>query len=100
MNNETNKCELCNRKMILTIHHLIPKAIHKKQWTKKHFKKIELRENVIKICEDCHKFIHQQFPMKVIGKELNSKEKLMKNQLIDNFIKFAAKQKNRIYRGE
>ena len=47
----------------------------------------------IDICRRCHAYIHNKFPEKFLGRELNTLEKLAANETIQSYLKWARKQK-------
>lgn len=47
------KCALCEKERILTRHHLIPKIV-----TQTINPNHKLADTVVKMCEDCHKAVH------------------------------------------
>lgn len=88
-------CELCNRSenVILDEHHLIPKTLHSSKWYKKNFSKEELKNSKILVCRDCHDAIHQFIPEKELGKNYNTKEKLLGHEKVAGFVKWIATKK-------
>lgn len=88
---DENICILCGSPYGLTFHHLIPKTCHSNKWFKKNFTRTEMKENGINICGKCHSFIHRQFPVKTLGKELNTLEKIKNKAVISKYIKWAKK---------
>ena len=45
------------------------------------------------LCKDCHKFLHKQFTEKQLGRELTTREEMLKNETIANFIHWVRKKK-------
>lgn len=91
-----NNCPLCNREDIqLVPHHLVPKTLHEENWYKKHLTPEQM--NVIFwVCVDCHSAIHKFHPAKELANDYNTPEKIMADEKIMKFAKFAAKQKGGI----
>ena len=85
-------CELCGTDKLITFHHLIPKTCHSNKWFKKNFEKSDMQERGIYTCRRCHSFIHKQFSEKVLGRELNTLEKIKAHEIIINYLKWAKKQ--------
>ena len=86
-------CELCERLNECNEHHLIPKTNHKNKWFKKNFTKEEMNETIYVCVSDCHKNIHKLIEdEKILGKYYNSKEKLMENENIKNYIEWIKKK--------
>jgi len=87
-------CELCERYVKLTFHHLIPKAMHGKNKFKKMFTVEEMRTRGLFLCKLCHSAIHEFFPSeKLLAEFYNTKEALLAHEGIARHIIWAAKQK-------
>ncbi len=86
-------CEFCKRDLKLTEHHLIPKTLHDNKWFKKNFSNEQLDE-FIELCRDCHDAIHQFIEEKDMGRNYNTKEKLLNHEKVANFVKWIS-NKNR-----
>jgi len=82
-------CALCGSSTLVTFHHLIPRTCHRNKWFKKHYDKTDMRERGIYICRRCHSFIHKKFSEKVLGRELNTLEKLLENRVIAKYVQWA-----------
>ncbi len=85
-------CQLCGSSHSLTFHHLIPRTCHKNKWFKKQFSLEEMRTRGLTLCRKCHSFIHKKFSEKELGRELNELEKLLEQDLVINYLKWAKKQ--------
>eukprot|EP01106_Pelomyxa_sp_JSP_P007950 TRINITY_DN22883_c0_g1_i1.p2 TRINITY_DN22883_c0_g1~~TRINITY_DN22883_c0_g1_i1.p2 ORF type:complete len:183 (+),score=67.03 TRINITY_DN22883_c0_g1_i1:96-644(+) len=59
------ECELCEREMPLTKHHVIPKELHPR-YLKKGFTKRVLNEGIF-ICRPCHNAVHSFFDHKTLA---------------------------------
>jgi len=86
-------CALCGTDRFITLHHLIPKSCHGNKWFRKRFDKSEMRARGVDICRRCHSFIHRKFPEKVLGRELNTLDKLLANPTIIAYLKWARKHR-------
>jgi len=88
-------CELCNRSenVVLDEHHFIPKTLHSNKWYKKNFTKEQLHSTIL-LCRDCHDAIHGFITEKELGKNYNTKEKLMAHEKVAGFVKWIANKKN------
>lgn len=86
------KCELCNREVELTEHYLVPKCLHNDKWFKKRYSKVNMRSGKISICYDCHGFLHSHFKFKDLGKNLNTVESLLKNEVVIKFTNWIKKR--------
>lgn len=78
-------CELCERDMVTTSHHLIPRSNHKNKWFKKNFSKFEMNRR-LDLCGDCHPAIHRFISEKELGKKYNTKEKLLTHPEVFKFV--------------
>lgn len=86
-------CEMCGCVQPLTEHHLIPRTLHSRKWFKKNFKKEDMRSRKINLCFGCHKFLHQQWTEKELGRDYNTLEKLLSLEKVQKFIGWIRKQK-------
>jgi uncharacterized protein with PIN domain len=93
--NPTGNCPICNREIELVPHHLIPKAVQSENWFKNHFKPEQFEEKIM-VCVDCHNAIHKFHESRELGQEINTLEKILADEKIVKFAKFAAKQKGGI----
>lgn len=89
--NKPSICILCGSPNRITFHHLIPKTCHSNKWFKKNFTKIEMQERGIDVCRKCHSFIHKKFSEKYLGRELNTLEKLLENDIVAKYLIWARK---------
>jgi hypothetical protein len=94
MQNE-NVCPLCSREIPLVPHHLIPKAVQSENWFKNHFTPEQMEQHIM-VCVDCHNAIHKFHESRELGQEVNTLEKILADEKIMKFAKFAAKQKGGI----
>ena len=47
----------------------------------------------IDICRQCHSFLHKKFPEKVLGRELNTVEKILENETMRAYLAWAGKNR-------
>ncbi|MEI7541978.1 MAG: hypothetical protein WCJ94_01850 [bacterium] len=90
-----NNCPLCKRETQLVPHHVIPKTLHSENWFKKHLTPEQMNITFL-VCVDCHSAIHKFHSSKELANDFNTLEKIMADEKIMNFAKFAAKQKGGI----
>lgn len=93
MTNST--CDLCGRvtRQRTTEHHLIPRTLHSNKWFKKNFTRQQMQQT-IRFCGDCHRAVHQLIPReKQLGRNYNTKEKLLAHPQIARFVAWVRKQK-------
>ena len=87
------ECELCKRETMLTEHHLIPRAVHRKRQFQKQFDKEEMRHRKLLVCRLCHKGIHRLIPdEKELARDYNTKAALLSDERIRKHIRWVAKQ--------
>uniref|UniRef100_A0A7S1U0G4 HNH domain-containing protein n=1 Tax=Phaeomonas parva TaxID=124430 RepID=A0A7S1U0G4_9STRA len=85
------ECELCEREMPLTAHHLMPRETHRK-YRKKGLSQ-EFLNTCTMICRPCHSHIHKTYDNERLAAELSTVEKLLDDDAILRFVKWAAKQR-------
>jgi len=90
-----DQCEMCERKMPLTFHHLFPKKLHKKLASSESdgIPKELLRTVGIMICRPCHSMLHRTFDHELLAGELNSLEAIMERPETQKWVQWAAKQR-------
>lgn len=94
-------CQMCDRSMPLTFHHLFPKKIHKRLQERTHkghseskgIPKDELRTCGIMICRPCHSSLHRAYDHEHLAKHLNSLETILADEKMQSWIIYAEKQK-------
>lgn len=85
-------CELCGRTQPRTFHHLIPRTLHSNKWFKKSFTREQMAAG-LELCRDCHGAIHTHIDEKRLGRELNSRERLLAHPQIDRFVAWLSRQR-------
>ncbi|KAG2787008.1 hypothetical protein PC129_g3876 [Phytophthora cactorum] len=90
----TGLCEMCERPMNLTAHHVIPRVTHAK-YLRKGYTKAFLN-TCIMICRQCHSKIHSVEDNKTLAREYNTLDKIMQHPEIIAWVAYARKQKARI----
>ena len=85
-------CELCQRKVHLTFHHLIPRKMHRRSYFRKHYGKNDLNSGIW-VCRQCHRGIHKLYDEMTLAKNLNSLDALKDDSQIQNHVQWVAKQK-------
>lgn len=96
-----NECEMCERQMPLTFHHLFPKKIHKRLQERKTqsgeskgIPKAELRKSGIMICRPCHSMLHRSYDHATLAERLNSLERILEDERIQEWVQWASKQRS------
>eukprot|EP00210_Caulerpa_lentillifera_P003730 g3563.t1 len=84
------QCEICERVIPLTRHHLIPRTLHQK--LKKKGYQREALNQTISICRCCHSAVHRFHSIKDLAFNFNTIDKLMKSEAILKHALWASKQ--------
>jgi hypothetical protein len=87
-------CEMCLVEKELTFHHLIPRTLHDNKWFRKNFDLQYMQKTGINVCKCCHRGIHDIYSEKELGKNFNTKEKLLSDEKIIKHAKWSSKQKS------
>jgi hypothetical protein len=87
------RCELCDREKPLTFHHLIPKAVHRRNRYQKRYTKDDLRSRGISVCRLCHAGIHDLLSEKELAESYTTKELLLAHAALARHIAWVKKQK-------
>ncbi|KAF4040168.1 HNH endonuclease domain-containing protein [Phytophthora infestans] len=90
----TGLCEMCERPMNLTAHHVIPRVTHSKYLRQGYTK--EFLNTCIMICRQCHSKIHSVEDNKTLAREYNTLDKIMQHPEIIAWVAYARKQKARV----
>lgn len=93
--NDDISCEMCERDIPTTSHHLIPKQVHSKKWCKNKFTKDEMNNRRADLCRDCHPFLHRTFKHSELAKKYNTIEKILENEEVQKFVKWVKKQRKK-----
>ena len=91
-------CEMCERLMPLTVHHLYPREVQKK-CLKRGLMTDADRLQKASICRQCHNTIHRLYENEHLALNLNSIDKLLQEDGIQNWVSYARKQKSRAVAG-
>ncbi|MGB2427617.1 MAG: hypothetical protein ACPH9N_08065 [Alteromonas sp.] len=86
------RCPLCGRLTRLTFHHLIPRKMHRRNYFKKHFSKLQMQTGVA-ICQLCHTGIHKTYDEMFLAKQRNTLESLLADEQLQAHFQWVAKQK-------
>jgi len=88
------ECELCEREMPLTKHHLIPREVH--EWYKKHEGMTrELLHTGVMLCRPCHSCVHKFEDNKTLARDFNTLAKLKAHEKMPKWINYIRKQRPR-----
>jgi hypothetical protein len=88
-------CELCQFDEVFNFHHLIPRTVHRNKWFRKRYTRAECQQG-LRICLECHRTIHQFIPSeKELGRNYNTREKLVAHQGIARYLKWKRRRVDR-----
>ena len=85
-------CPLCKRELELTIHHLIPRMMHRRNYFRTNYTREQLDKGV-DICRKCHSGIHSLHSEMYLGKHLYTLEKLQQDEAVAKHCHWVAKLK-------
>lgn len=90
-------CALCEREGAkLTEHHLIPKAVHRKQRYRRMYDAEEMRTRKLLVCRACHNAIHRCIPdEKELAARYPTKEALLGNACLRKQVAYLSRQRVR-----
>lgn len=86
-------CALCGRSRLLGFHHFIPRTCHRNKWFQKNFTREEMVSRGIRVCHDCHRFIHDRHTEKELGRHFNTLEALLADEEIGRFVRWVRKKR-------
>jgi len=84
-------CDMCEREMPLTFHHLMPKTTHAK-YRARGFSQTTLNKGVW-ICRPCHNAIHRLIDEDTLAESFNTLELLMEDERVLKWAKYCSKQR-------
>ncbi|GMH42919.1 hypothetical protein BSKO_10841 [Bryopsis sp. KO-2023] len=87
---EPGMCEMCERTMKLTRHHLIPKAMHNR-WKAKGFSR-ETLNTCAKICRGCHSAVHHFFTERELAENFFTVDRLLQSEDLVRHARWANRQ--------
>jgi rubrerythrin len=85
-------CQLCDREVSLTFHHLIPRKVHRRKRFQKTFSKKALNKGVW-VCRQCHRGIHKLYDEMTLALRLNHLQALKEDDALQKHISWVKKQK-------
>lgn len=95
------ECEMCQRELKLTFHHLIPKDKHPTYLGKRLPNGIEgeptryfLNSYGLMICRQCHNTVHSIASNEVLAAQFNTLQKLLAHPVIQRWVDFAKKRRS------
>lgn len=85
-------CPLCGRICSLTLHHFIPRKLHRRTHFKKHYTP-EQRQCGVLICRQCHNGIHDHYDEMELAKSFQTIKALQSDEDLQRHFRWVAKQK-------
>ncbi|KAJ7659193.1 hypothetical protein DFH06DRAFT_437622 [Mycena polygramma] len=92
------ECEICEREIPLTYHHLIPRSVHAKA-TKKKWHPPSMLNSVAWLCRPCHTVVHHVATNQELAQNCYSVNLLLQRDDIQRWGKYASKQRFGVRRG-
>ncbi|TFK37872.1 hypothetical protein BDQ12DRAFT_631970 [Crucibulum laeve] len=92
------ECEICDREVPLTYHHLIPRSTHTKV-LKKGWHKEAMLGSVAWLCRPCHSAVHHVARNEDLARNYYTIDLLLEREDIQKWQKYAAKQRWGVRRG-
>ncbi|KAJ6532909.1 hypothetical protein DFH09DRAFT_1181853 [Mycena vulgaris] len=92
------ECEICEREIPLTYHHLIPRATHAKVLKKK-WHPASMLNSVAWLCRPCHTVVHQIATNEELARSYHTVDLLLQRDDIRRWGKYTSKQRFGIRRG-
>ena len=89
---EINECPLCQRKVKLTAHHLIPRKLHRRKHFKRHYSKRTLAATLL-ICRACHNGLHKLYDEMHLAKHLYNLELIRADPRLARHFNWVAKRR-------
>eukprot|EP00189_Rhodosorus_marinus_P006182 CAMPEP_0113954662 /NCGR_PEP_ID=MMETSP0011_2-20120614/729_1 /TAXON_ID=101924 /ORGANISM="Rhodosorus marinus" /LENGTH=188 /DNA_ID=CAMNT_0000963919 /DNA_START=3 /DNA_END=566 /DNA_ORIENTATION=- /assembly_acc=CAM_ASM_000156 len=80
------ECQLCEREIPLTRHHVFPRAVHKDLKRKGYT--IQQLSTTVSICRSCHTAIHKFIPEKELALRYNTIDALVEHEKVKSFIEW------------
>lgn len=85
-------CVLCRRHVALTLHHLIPRKVHRRRYFRKHYTRDQLNAGIL-ICRLCHRGLHKLYDEMQLAKNLSTLELLLADPLVAKHVSWVARQR-------
>ncbi|KDQ58181.1 hypothetical protein JAAARDRAFT_57926 [Jaapia argillacea MUCL 33604] len=93
-----SECEICERAVPLTYHHLIPRSVHTKV-LKKGWHREEMLGSVAWLCRHCHSTVHHVASNEELARNFYTVDLLLEREDIQKWRNYAAKQRRGKRRG-
>ncbi|TEB24580.1 hypothetical protein FA13DRAFT_1669312 [Coprinellus micaceus] len=94
----TKECEICEREVPLTYHHLIPRSTHAKV-LKRGWHPESVINKVAWLCRPCHSVVHNVARGEELAQHYHTVDLLLEREDIQRWRKYASKQRFGVKRG-
>ncbi|KIL66599.1 hypothetical protein M378DRAFT_160599 [Amanita muscaria Koide BX008] len=88
----TTECEICEREVPVTYHHLIPRSTHAKV-LKRRWHPESMLNSVAWLCRQCHSVVHRVTTNEDLAQNFYTVELLLQREDIQRWRKYASKQR-------
>lgn len=85
-------CQLCERRVHLSFHHLIPRKMHRRTRFQKQYDREALNSGIW-VCRKCHNGIHRLYDEMTLAMQFTSLETLRQDADLQRHIGWVRKQK-------
>ncbi|KAL1666959.1 hypothetical protein GGF50DRAFT_49706 [Schizophyllum commune] len=92
------ECELCERRVPLTYHHLVPRSTHAKA-LKKRWHPESILNSVAWLCRPCHTAVHHAASNEDLAQKYYTLDLLMGREDLQRWARYASKQRFGVRRG-
>ncbi|MFO7955379.1 hypothetical protein [Thioalkalivibrio sp.] len=75
----------------LTRHHLIPRKQHRRMRIRRRFSRAEREGRILRVCRPCHDHVHKHFDEQTLAERLNTREALLAEPVIRDFVAWIAR---------
>ncbi|KAL1696805.1 hypothetical protein GGG16DRAFT_42023 [Schizophyllum commune] len=92
------ECEMCERRVPLTYHHLVPRSTHAKA-LKKRWHPESMLNSVAWLCRPCHTAVHHAASNEDLAQKYYTIDLLMEREDLQRWARYASKQRFGVRRG-
>lgn len=92
------ECEICERDVPLTYHHLIPREVHKKV-IKRGWHNEDMLGSVAWLCRPCHSMVHRIATNEELARSFHTVELLVEREDVKKWATWVGRQKWGVRRG-
>ncbi|KAF5335773.1 hypothetical protein D9611_009682 [Ephemerocybe angulata] len=94
----TKECEICERQVPLTYHHLVPRSVQTKA-LKKGWHTEAMLNKVAWLCRPCHSVVHRVASNEELAQSYHTVELLLEREDVQRWQRYASKQRFGVKRG-